>query len=367
LRTLDFHAALGHARRAIGYLHAGAVWPGFQVTYRVNEAYALIGAGAADEALVRFRSLTEMPLPRYLVARLQCLTELTALIALEQSARGALPRAEDLAPVIRSLRRLEWPGVLSLLPQHVGRVFAHALALGVEPEWVRAAVRTRRLPAPPGAPEAWPWAVKIRTLGGFEVVTEAGPLAAGARKAASKPLELLRFLAAHGLEAVRIDSVAESLWPGDGREGRQKAFEVTVARLRRLLACEAAVLVHDHRVRLNGECVWVDCQAMNDELFRFETVADASPAADRALDAALALYRGACLADGAQPWADAAGERLRARLAAALLRAMRGSSGPGSKGTEWALRALAADPKLGRFIAIDVRPGGHGGQGLMAG
>jgi hypothetical protein len=34
------------AGRAVAYLQAGRVWPGYQVTYRLNEAYALLGTGA---------------------------------------------------------------------------------------------------------------------------------------------------------------------------------------------------------------------------------------------------------------------------------------------------------------------------------
>lgn len=167
-----------------------------------------------------------------------------------------------LGDTLRVLRELEWPHTRPALPGHVARLFVRALETGVEAEWVRAAIRTRHLAAPPEAPESWPWAVRVRALGNFEVSTEAGRLPDG-RKAASKPLELLRVLAAHGHAAVRVDLIAESLWPGDGREGRKKAFEVTLARLRRLLDCDAAVVVHDNRARLNGEIVWSDVQALN--------------------------------------------------------------------------------------------------------
>ena len=181
-----------------------------------------------------------------------------------------------LGDTLRVLRELEWPHTLPALPGHVARLFVRALETGVEAEWVRAAIRTRHLAAPPEAPESWPWAVRVRALGNFEVSTEAGRLPNG-RKAASKRLELLRVLAAHGHAAVRVDLIAESLWPGDGREGRKKAFEVTLARLRRLLDCDAAVVVHDNRARLNGEIVWSDVQALNDHLARGEAADGDAP------------------------------------------------------------------------------------------
>ena len=191
----------------------------------------------------------------------------------------------------------------------------------------------------------------MRALGGFEVSTDSERVRDG-RKASSKPLDLLRLLAAHGHAAVRVDLVSEWLWPGAGREGRQKAFEVTIARLRRLLECDAAVIVYDHRVRLNDELVWSDVQALTDHLARGEAAAPGSGAAHVELAAALLLYRGPCLADTRQTWASAAGLALRGRLAAALMREMRVEPiAAGTQGREWMLRASAADPLLAELVA----------------
>jgi hypothetical protein len=166
------------------------------------------------------------------------------------------------ADAIRLLRELEWPNTLPSLPGHVARLFARALerawrssGCGGDPHRNPAgAAAGARVVALGGA------RARARRLRGVDRTVAADD----GRKAASKPLELLRLLAAHGTEAVRVDLIAESLWPGDGREGRQKAFDVTVARLRRLLDCDAAVIVYDHRARLNGEIVWTDVQALGD-------------------------------------------------------------------------------------------------------
>jgi DNA-binding SARP family transcriptional activator len=366
LRAQDFHAAVGHGRQAVGYLQAGHVWPGYQVTYRLNEGYALLGTGAFADAIACLDAARERPHPPYLTARLQCLSLLATLIAADRVGPWLATHQTALAKAIGLLRELEWPNVLPSLPGHVARLFVRALETGVELEWVQAAIRTRKLPAPPLAPASWPWAARVRALGGFEVSAEGGGVHQG-HKAASKPLELLRLLAAHGHEAVRVDLVSQSLWPGDGREGRQKAFDITVARLRRLLHCDAAVLIRDHRVRLNGGLIWSDVQALGDHLVRGEAAPAGSAQAAAALDAALLLYRGACLADSAQPWARAAALAWRERLAAALLRELRCSDSGTLQGREWALRANAADPLLGALLNAAEQNAGAGNGGFGVG
>lgn len=353
LNALDFHAAVGHARRAVGHAQAAAVWPGYLVAYRVNEAYALLGTGAIDESLACFKEIGEAPMPRYQSSRLQCLSDLATLAAADRRGMWTDRTQADLAHLLARLRRLEWPSVLPTLPDYIAGLFARALAGGVEVDWVRAAIRTRALPAPRGAPENWPWPVKVRALGAFEVVSASGPLrrsADPARKAAAKPLELLRFLSAHGHDAVAIDSVAAALWPGDQREGRQKAFDITVARLRRLLGNDRTVAIGGRRVRLDEQCVWIDVQAFDHRLGEGEGAAEGSAAAVLALEATLALYRGPFLGDSREAWAVVARDRLRTRLAAAILRAARQPGVGESQRREWVLRATAADPRLAELI-----------------
>jgi hypothetical protein len=117
-----------------------------------------------------------------------------------------------------------------------------------------------------------------------------------------------------------------------------------------LLDCDAAVIVYDHRARLDGGMVWTDVQALGDHLARGGAAAAGSADASAAFDAALLLYRGACLADGPQPWARAAALPLRERLAAALLRELRSGDAGTTQRREWILRATAADPLLGKLI-----------------
>ena len=46
-------------------------------------------------------------------------------------------------------------------------------AYGVNIGTVREIIRMFRLRPPAAAPQAWPWHVQVRTLGGFEVIVDA--------------------------------------------------------------------------------------------------------------------------------------------------------------------------------------------------
>lgn len=245
--------------------------------------------------------------------------------------------------------------MLPLLPAHLARLWSRALETAIEPDWVQASILSRRLAPPPHAgPQAWPWPVKLRVLGSFSCEVDGTDLtlaSAGAgSKAASRPLALLRRIAAEGgHEGVATDTVAEALWPGEGREGRHKALEVTLARLRRLLGCTDAVLLHDRRLRLHPQRVWLDLVALAALLDQIECAgaasADASPRADP-WPAVWTLWRGPPLADDPeQADVQALRERWRARLGSALQAWTRQ---PGHESRR--LRALATDPALAAWI-----------------
>lgn len=347
LRAQDFHAAIAHARSAVGFAEAAGVWPGYCVTYLASEAAALLGTGDYAQAEACYSRMFEMLPPRYLGERALVLRDLAALAECDQQGRWNAQPLGLLASLIGRLRVLEWYAVLPGLPDLLARLLAKALAEGIEVDWVRAAIRFRGLKAPPDAPANWPWPVRVRVLGGFELLLAPGAEVereAPARKAPGKPLELLRCLAARGHAAQPIDEVAEALWPGEAREGRRKAFEITLGRLRRHLGSSEAVIVHDRRVHLNAQTVWVDLAALL-HLLDLADAAETGEARRTRLDAALQLYRGACLAGDREAWSTRACEATRLRLAASLRRAA--SLGAAMADTGWARqRALAADDGL---------------------
>jgi DNA-binding SARP family transcriptional activator len=183
--------------------------------------------------------------------------------------------------------------------------------------------------------------VRIRVLGPFACSVNGSDLANTPGKGAAKTLALLRRLAAEGgFDGLPSSLLAEALWPGEGREGREKALESTLSRLRRLLGRADAVLLHEHRLRLNPRCVWLDSAVLESRLNTCTAQGNAE------WSETLALWRGVPLVDEPDaPWLVDWRERQRMRLAAAL-QAAAAQTGHRAR----CLQAVAADPGLRQHL-----------------
>lgn len=352
----DLHRALHQARQACALADlAGA--PGcYTLTYRTNEAYALMGLGAWGEAIAALSAIAAEPMPPHLRERVRLLADLAVLLRADRAGDWGAADDEALAALIGRLRALDWPGVLAVLPRHLARLWGRALEAGIETDWIRASIRARGLPPPePSWPAAWPWPVRVQVLGTLQLGDAHGPLPERGGKAAARPLALLRRIAADGgHDGLPAELAAEALWPGEGREGRQRALEITLARLRRLLGAADAVLLHERRLRLNPACVWLDRAALERALDRLAALpAPSAHERERLWSSLLALWRGPLLADEGEPgWLLPLRLRLRLRMAAALLA---DAAVPGHATRR--LRALAADPGLQAVLDGAAAPG----------
>jgi hypothetical protein len=317
----DMHRALHRARQATALGERAGAPPAYTMTYRLYEAYALLGLGAYDDAVALARTLAAIALPGWLTARIGLLAQLFALVRADRSGPWTDRETAVLAAAVARLRTLDWPGVLAVLPAAVAGLWARALDAGIETAWIRASISARQLDPPEGCvSEDWPWAVRVRVLGSF-VCTSEGQELARPGKTAAKPLALLRRLAVEGgFDGMAAEMLAEALWPGEGREGRDKALEVTLARLRRLLGHADAVLVQERRLRLNPKRVWVDRIALDQVLDRLPPVGGTDASARGLLwSRAFSLLRGPLLAgEPDDEWLAAARRRLRLRMGAAL-------------------------------------------------
>ena len=180
---------------------------------------------------------------------------------------------------------------------------AFALRRGIQPEHARNVIACHALTPPDGATAAWPWKVRVRTLGAFHVEVDGRTLSFG-RKSPRKPIELLKALIAFGSAKVPEGRVADALWPEAEGDAARHALETTVYRLRKLLP--DVVLQRDRHLSLDrGQC-WVDIHVIEDFLSRISTAAGALRRGQDALpelaQEALDLCQGPFLPDDEHPW-----------------------------------------------------------------
>lgn len=345
LADSDFRGAVVKSRQALAWLDAAGVAASYRMTYRLREVCALGCLGDTDAAADCIAAIDATPLPDFLAARVRVLTGLLALLPQDGGDRWGQVEDERLADLLLRLSRLNWPTILSLLPVAMARLFARGLDAGCEVAWLQQAILAHGLEPPlrggAARPRRWPWPVRVRLLGAFGCES-ASPPAGAAGKAPAKPMALLRQIALHDANSgVAVATVAQLLWPGEGREGREKALETTLARLRKLLGCGDAILLHEQRLRLNPLRVWCDWPALLRSLDRIE--AAPHDRAGRGWDEAFSLWRGPLLGDEddrttwLRPWR----ERMRNRIAAALLAT---AATPGHAAR--CRRAVSLDPEI---------------------
>jgi DNA-binding SARP family transcriptional activator len=239
-------------------------------------------------------------------------------------------------------------------PQAQAQLCTLALRHEIEKEFAGAIVRARRL-----VPDAsallvrdWPWPLRIRALGRFQLLRGTTPVEFSG-KGPGRPMELLKVLLALGGENVRAEQLADALWPHVDADYAHNSFTATLHRLRRLIGDDEALILRDGRLSLNPALAWVDSWAVERLLGELDDALRALPgeateARLRALtDELLSLYRGPFVADETeQPAYIACREQLRARLLRCLTRVARRweEGGRLEAAVDCYLRCAEADP-----------------------
>ena len=300
---------------------AGLVW--LQAFSRLGIAKAQAEVGDARGAQRTLRSIDNafVPLPCWRFARGLAQAAL-------QLAQG-LPARDAIADAFAVGREHGIEFAPGWAPHELARLFALALDAGVEAGYARRVIRRQAL-TPREAPLAirdWPWPVRVRALGGFEIERDGKPVEFSG-KGPGRPLELLKVLLALGGQGVRVHQLADALWPNTDADYAHKSFTTALHRLRRLLECDEALVLRDGRLSLDAVCVWTDAGALNASLQRIDALTRSAgkgteAALQESVGHALTLYRGPFLpGESDQPDYLAWREQLRARL----LRQLAGAS-----------------------------------------
>jgi LuxR family transcriptional regulator, maltose regulon positive regulatory protein len=204
--------------------------------------------------------------------------------------------------------------VFQFLPAVLGRTCARALALGIEPAYVRSVISKRGLMPPDDDSENWPWPFEISTLGPFVLRKDSEPVAF-ARKAPKKLVSLLKAIVAFGGADVPENKLVDALWSDQDGDAGHRAFSIALYRLRKLLDDPKAIVLANGCVALDPARCWIDT-ATFERLFRQAESALREGSAQRhaeLCEKALALYRGDFLVADDEPWAAPTRERLRGK------------------------------------------------------
>jgi ATP/maltotriose-dependent transcriptional regulator MalT/DNA-binding SARP family transcriptional activator len=239
-------AAMEHALHA-GYTRAHAR------LFEHELANALAANGRAEEASQRCAEMAALQ-----TARERDIFELSSLLY-----RALASGCRDLAVLSQALRRaaeLQYYLVLMRLPRELALLCEAALEAGIETDYVRELIRRRELRPVHGVGPSWPWPVRVRLVGGFQLEVgqhEYRP----EHKAQGRPLDLVKLLAVGPLlQSAPLERrwLAQQLWPDAESERALKSLDMTVSRLRRLLGDDACVDVTGGQVRLNDALVFTD-------------------------------------------------------------------------------------------------------------
>ena len=189
-----------------------------------------------------------------------------------------------------------------------------ALEEHIEPEYVHRLIRAKglTLDARTAQTTAWPWPIRIQTLGRFVITIEDAPLTFG-RKAPLMPLRFLKLILCQGGQEIPLTRLADELWPDAEGDAAYRSMLTTLGRLRKLLGREEALLVQGGLLSLNFEISWVDSLAFEGFIQRGKTLRNAGKhrEAEEAETRANTLYQGDFLAtDSELSWVLPVRERL---------------------------------------------------------
>lgn len=337
--------ALAHGRSAVELAEAaGTPFP--LALAQLIYGHTLYAAGRLDEARTQTESALAFAerMPSYnmqYVARLDL-----AALALAEGDRPAALR--ELHAAFALGRRWGLQTAVWWQPEGLAALCAEALAAGIETDFVRAVIRTRRLAPPADAGRDWPYPVRIVCHDGFHVEVDGHPPAAG-RKAQQKPLELLRLLAARPEGWLGREQVMDRLWPEADGDAAAASLNTTLHRLRRLLGRDEAILLQDGTVALNpAVCSWDTHWIERDLATLSAALIEERPPAlwQAALERLIDSYRRPLLAGFEDAWIEAERERSRRRylgvLAPTLERLV--AAGERARAAQLALTALRGEP-----------------------
>jgi DNA-binding SARP family transcriptional activator len=200
-------------------------------------------------------------------------------------------------------------------PVMISELCAEALMAGIEVDYARHMLQRHRLihRPPINHIEAWPWTVKVYTLGRFQILIDGKPLRFKGRYP-KKPLELLQALIAFNGDDVPVDRILDALWYDADGDLAHSAFSTTLNRLRMLLGTKEIIQLKNSMVSINMNYCWVDSLAFQHLLNKGDVHRRRHQRKESVMcyEKASVCYKGLFLpGEIASPWIIATRERLK--------------------------------------------------------
>lgn len=242
--------------------------------------------------------------------------------AIYASRTGDGPRMRlALERAMAIVRRYDFDRLPLLTPGFVGELALAALDAGIGVEYAQRLIRAFGVQPPTHrtVPDNWPWPLTLRALGHLRVTLDGKPLPT-TRKAQRQPMLMLATLVANGGRDVPLALLAEQLHPRIRPDSALARVEVTLHRLRRLLAVTDALVVRHGRISLNGSVCDLDLWRLHTRLKQLDLATsrrapqEIAQAADRLLD----LYSGPLLEGFLDSTVHAARVRTHERVARSI-------------------------------------------------
>ena len=217
-------------------------------------------------------------------------------------------------------------------PSVMARLCMKALESGIEVEYVQDLIRRRNL-TPDTIPmniENWAWALKIYTLGKFELEKD-GRTVQFKRKVQKMPLSMLKAIIAHGGKDVTEEQLTDNLWPDADGDMAHQSFKVTLHRLRQLIGNEKVIHFSEGRVTLDPRYCWVDTWVFENLSEEIDTlIKKANENSNKAfninkltclIEKILTIYRGYFLGKdtGESSWANPLREKLHNKFIKSII------------------------------------------------
>jgi len=238
------------------------------------------------------------------------------------------------------------------------RLCVKALESDIEVDYVRGLIRRWSLvpETPPLHLDAWPWPLKIQTLGTFQLIRDDEPVVLAGK--VKKPVELLKALIALGGKNVSQERLTDELWPDADGDLAQRSFDTTLHRLRKLLGNEKILQLQAGRLSINPRYCWIDTWAFVRQCGEVEDALNLNGQGRGkgrlalCFEKGVALYKGSFLPeDCGQSWTILLREQLHGRF----LQLLKGAGGyfealkRWEKAAAWYQKGLEEDPLAEEF------------------